>query len=148
MFHNGLRAMLIATLSTFLILSGVVVSAAAGSTSQVRSGGSITVLVPSGSWAQLDTATDQTSIGDARELADIDGQLFEIGQGGKIIDDLATGYAFSNHDLTLTIALRHGVKFQDGTPFTAQAVAYNINRDLTPANACLCLKQFAPLVSS
>jgi peptide/nickel transport system substrate-binding protein len=148
MFRNGLRAMLITTLSTFLILSGVVVSAAAGSTSQVKSGGSMTVLIPSGSWAQLDTATDQTSIGDARELADIDGQLFEIGQGGKIIDDLATGYAFSNHDLTLTIALRHGVRFQDGTPFTAQAVAYNINRDLTPANACLCLKQFAPLVSS
>jgi peptide/nickel transport system substrate-binding protein len=148
MSHIRLRGLLIATLSTFLILSGVAVSSSAAATSQVKRGGSMTVLIPSGSWAELDTATDQTSIGDARELSDIDGQLFEIGQGGTIIDDLATGYAYSDHDLTLTITLRHGVKFQDGTPFTAQAVAYNINRDLTPANACLCLKQFSPLVSS
>src|SRR5216683_958108 len=64
------------------------------------------------------------------------GELFELGSGGKIIDDLATGYAFSNGGKTVTIDLRHGVSFTDGTPFNAAAVAFNIKRDL--ASPCTC----------
>ncbi len=60
------------------------------------------------------------------------GQLFELGAGGKIIPDLATGYTYSPNAETVTITLRQGVKFSDGTPFNAQAVAYNWNRDLGP----------------
>ena len=60
------------------------------------------------------------------------GQLFELGAGGKIIPDLAAGYTYSPNAETVTITLRQGVKFSDGTPFNAQAVAYNWNRDLGP----------------
>ena len=60
------------------------------------------------------------------------GQLFELGAGGKIIPDLATGYTYSPNAKTVTITLRQGVKFSDGTPFNAQAVAYNWKRDLGP----------------
>jgi peptide/nickel transport system substrate-binding protein len=60
------------------------------------------------------------------------GQLFELGSGGKIIPDLATGYTFSPNAETVTITLRQGVKFTDGTPFNAQAVYYNWERDLGP----------------
>ena len=49
--------------------------------------------------------------------------------GATLAPDLATGYAYSNGYKTLTITLRSGVKFQDGTPFNAQAVKYNIERD-------------------
>ncbi len=58
------------------------------------------------------------------------GQLFELGPNGTIIDDLATGYTFSPDAKTVTITLRPGVKFTDGTPFNAQAVYYNWMRDL------------------
>jgi len=60
------------------------------------------------------------------------GQLFELGAGGKVVPDLATGYTFSPDAKTVTITLRQGVKFTDGTPFNAQAVYSNWERDLGP----------------
>ncbi len=53
------------------------------------------------------------------------GQLFELGAKGAIIPDLATGYPFSTDAKTVTLDLRQGVKFTDGTPFNAAAVAWN-----------------------
>jgi len=152
MLQHRLRAILLVALSTVLIFGGgLAVSAGAlaraGTTGQVKHGGSITVLVPSGSWPQLDTATDPSQLADATMLNAIDGELFEAGPHGSIIYDLATGYKFSDHNLLVTITLRHGVTFQDGTPFNAQAVAFNINRDLLPANGCLCLTLFSPVSS-
>ena len=40
---------------------------------------------------------------------------------------LATGSAWSNNDNTLTFTIRSGVKWNDGTPFTANDVAYTFN---------------------
>ena len=64
------------------------------------------------------------------------GELFELGPKGKIIHDLATGYNFSNGGKSITITLRQGVKFTDGTPFNADAVVWNLQRDLK--SACTC----------
>jgi peptide/nickel transport system substrate-binding protein len=55
------------------------------------------------------------------KLIDIDAQL-------KIIPALATSWKVSDLGLQYTFTLRQGVKFQDGTPFNAEAVKYNINR--------------------
>lgn len=41
---------------------------------------------------------------------------------------LATGFTASEDGLTYTFNLRKGVKFHDGTPFTAEAVKYSIER--------------------
>src|SRR5262249_5533755 len=60
------------------------------------------------------------------------GQLFQLGAGGKIEPDLATGFTFSPDAKDVTITLRQGVKFTDGTDFNAQAVDYNWERDLGP----------------
>jgi peptide/nickel transport system substrate-binding protein len=109
------------------------------------SGGSLTVLVNSqgfGEWPTLDPATDTSDAADTVYLDSIYGNLFEQGEGGKVVPDLATAYAFSNDGKTFTISLRQGVTFTDGTPFNAAAVAYDMNRDLNPANACLCLPNF------
>jgi peptide/nickel transport system substrate-binding protein len=104
------------------------------------SGGSLTVLAvgTTSEWPGLLPATDSQDAADFDYMNAIYGQLFEQGPKGTIIPDLATGYSFSPDKLTVSINLRHGVKFQDGTPFTAQAVQANITSDLLPANGCIC----------
>ncbi len=105
-----------------------------------RSGGSLTVLEWTGfagdGPAGLDPATNINGAADQSQMNAIYGELFELGSKGQIIDDLATGYSFSNNAKTITITLRQGVKFTDGTPFNATAVAWNIQRDLK--SACTC----------
>jgi peptide/nickel transport system substrate-binding protein len=96
-------------------------------------GGSITVLESSGyagAWTTLDPAENKEGAATQDFMTAIYGQLFELGTGGKIIPDLATSYTFSPDAKTVTITLRQGVKFTDGTPFNAQAVYYNWERDL------------------
>jgi peptide/nickel transport system substrate-binding protein len=46
---------------------------------------------------------------------------------GKIYPWLATSYAWSNGNKTLTFTIRPGVKWSDGVPFTAQDVAFTFN---------------------
>ena len=50
---------------------------------------------------------------------------------GLISPGLATAWKFSGNGLTLTLTLRPGVKFQDGTPLNAAAVKANILRGQT-----------------
>jgi len=45
-------------------------------------------------------------------------------QSGKSTPWLASSYAWSNKNQTLTFTIRKGVKWQDGTPFTAKDVVY------------------------
>ena len=103
---------------------------------QPKTGGSITVLESkgySGDWPDgLDPASNLDAIPNQDMMEAIYGQLFILGPGGKIQPDLATGYTFSPDAKTVTITLRQGVKFTDGTPFNAQAVIDNWNRDFGP----------------
>jgi peptide/nickel transport system substrate-binding protein len=106
------------------------------SAAPVKSGGSITVLEGkgfAGDWPfGLDPATNTDGSADQDYMTAVYGQLFELGQTGNIIPDLATSYAFSNGAKTITINLRQGVKFSDGTPFNAAAVVWNWERDFGP----------------
>ncbi len=87
----------------------------------------------SGDWPDgLDPASNLDAIPNQDMMEAIYGQLFMLGPGGKIEPDLATGYSFSTDAKTVTITLRQGVKFSDGTPFNAAAVIYNWNRDFGP----------------
>ncbi len=99
----------------------------------LKTGGSITVLESqgySGAWTNLDPPNNKEGAATQDFMTAIYGQLFELGSGGKIVPDLATGYTFSPDGKTLTINLRQGVTFTDGTPFNAQAVYTNWMRDL------------------
>jgi peptide/nickel transport system substrate-binding protein len=106
------------------------------SAAPVKSGGSITVLEGkgfSGDWPfGLDPATNTDGSADQDYMTAVFGQLFELGGNGQVIPDLATSYAFSNDAKTITINLRQGVKFSDGTPFNAAAVVWNWERDFGP----------------
>jgi len=50
--------------------------------------------------------------------------LLDLDSSGNIIPWLATGWQFSSDLKTLTLTLRKGVKFHDGTDFNAQSVKY------------------------
>jgi peptide/nickel transport system substrate-binding protein len=109
-----------------------------------KAGGSLTVLEGkgfSGDWPLgLDPATNTTGSADQDYDNAVFGQLFELGDKGKLIDDLASGYQYSNGNKTVTIDLRPGVKFSDGSPLTASVVAWNWTRDLE--SGCTCAPQW------
>jgi peptide/nickel transport system substrate-binding protein len=48
-------------------------------------------------------------------------------QNSKVTPWLATAYAWSNDNKTLTFTIRSGVKWTDGTPFSAADVVYTFN---------------------
>jgi peptide/nickel transport system substrate-binding protein len=99
-----------------------------------KAGGAFTMLEETGltgAWPTgLDPATDGNGSANQSYLDAIYGNLFELGANGQTIDDLATGYTISADSKTVTIELRHGVTFSDGTPFNAAAVAFNFKRDI------------------
>jgi peptide/nickel transport system substrate-binding protein len=110
-------------------------------------GGSLKVTITGGEWPNLDPALDNEDALDSQQLNAIYGGLFDFGPHGKVIPDEASGYKFTNGGLTVDIAIRPGVTFSDGTPFTAAAVAQSINRVLLPQNACICDSDFAAVKS-
>jgi peptide/nickel transport system substrate-binding protein len=115
-------------------------SSTAAPTGAPKSGGSITVLESAGfagDWPTgLDPATNVNGAADQSMMDSIYGELWELQGNNQLTPDLATAYKFSNGGATITITLRSGVKFSDGTPFNAAAVAYNWNRD--EATVCTC----------
>ncbi|HEY9536188.1 MAG TPA: ABC transporter substrate-binding protein [Kiloniellaceae bacterium] len=58
-------------------------------------------------------------------------KLVDITPELKIIPQLATGWSWSDDGKVLTMDLREGVVFHDGTPFDAEAVKANIERSKT-----------------
>jgi peptide/nickel transport system substrate-binding protein len=64
--------------------------------------------------------------------------LTAIDDSGKAVPKLAESWTHSNDYKTWMYKLRPGVKFHDGTPFNAQAVAFNIMRQKDPNNHCRC----------
>ncbi|HEX6354947.1 ABC transporter substrate-binding protein [Actinophytocola sp.] len=59
-------------------------------------------------------------------------KLYDLDAGGEIIPQLATGLPTISADgLTVTIPVRTGITFADGTPFDANAVRVSLMRHLT-----------------
>jgi peptide/nickel transport system substrate-binding protein len=69
------------------------------------------------------------------------GGLFQLvadedGGNPRIVGVLARDYEIRDDGRTIAILLREGVRFSDGTPFNAEAVRFNIERNLT--SPCTC----------
>ena len=64
--------------------------------------------------------------------------LTRIDDQGKLEPRLAVSWSPSPDFKTWTFKLRPGVKFHDGSPFNAQAVAFNYQRMMNPDNHCRC----------
>jgi peptide/nickel transport system substrate-binding protein len=78
----------------------------------------------------LDPAQSRTFVSSLVRAALCD-KLFDIGLELEIVPQLATAWAWTDDRKALVIKLRPAVKFQDGEPFDAAAVKYNIERQLT-----------------
>ena len=62
-------------------------------------------------------------------------KLFDVTPDLKIVPQLATGYEWTADRKSIVIKLHPGVRFQDGEPFNAEAVRFNIDRHInTPGS--------------
>jgi peptide/nickel transport system substrate-binding protein len=124
-------------------------STSTASSGPAKPGGSLTVLESSGyagDWPTgLDPASNTNGAADQSQMNAIFGQLWELQGNGHLVPDLATGSTFSGGGKTVTIKLRPGVRFSDGTPFNAAAVVFNWKRDL--ASPCTCKPILPPVAS-
>lgn len=109
-------------------------------------GGTLTVAVAGGLPDTLDPAIETTPIADQILYSPIFDSLFKY-TNGKFEPFLATGYKTRKDGTAVTVSLRRGVKFSDGTPFNAAAVKFNYERDITPANDCTCAAVLKPVTS-
>lgn len=64
---------------------------------------------------------------------------------GNVVPGLAERWEISNGNKTITFFLRQGVKFHDGTPADAHAMAYSIDRILDPATASTSTSFLGPI---
>lgn len=63
-------------------------------------------------------------------FASICDKLFDVTPELKVVPMLATSYEWAKDNMSVVFKLRAGVLFQDGTPFDAEAVKFNIERHL------------------
>ncbi|MBR0872036.1 ABC transporter substrate-binding protein [Bradyrhizobium tropiciagri] len=73
--------------------------------------------------------------------------LVTLNDKGEPQPKLALSWSHSDDFKTWTFKLRPGVKFHDGTPFNAQAVKENFDRQKDPANKCRCAFYISSIIS-
>jgi peptide/nickel transport system substrate-binding protein len=121
-----------ATALVGLLLSLTVVGgAAAGSDRAAGNGGTLVVGMSGGDPGNLDPSLS-SSFGAAEIYKTMCERLYDYDLDQHVVPELAAARPTISRDrLKYTIRLRRGVRFNDGTPFNAQAVVSTIERDLT-----------------
>jgi len=77
---------------------------------------------------KLDPALSSALV-DRQVMVNIYDTLFQLETGNQIKPDLVDTYDVSSDGLTYTLHLKKNIQFQDGTPFNAAAVKFNLMRD-------------------
>jgi peptide/nickel transport system substrate-binding protein len=134
------------TLTAGLVLSGCgsagepAENAADAAQAEPQAGGDLTVLMDAGfggGWSTgLDPATSNTVGANLGQNSAIFGGLFtleadEEGNNAKIVPHQAESFEYSEDGKSVTIKIREGIEFSDGTPMDAQAVLWNWVRHLS-----------------
>jgi peptide/nickel transport system substrate-binding protein len=124
-----MRKSLLSGTVLFLIATFLLTACGGGSSSSQtnQSGGNLNVGLASDA-VTLDPL-QSSALYDRQIMINMYDTLVQINSQGTIVPDLATSWQYKT-PTELDMTLRSGVKFQDGTPFNAQAVVYNINRIL------------------
>jgi len=122
-----------------LALSSTILAACSGGAStaakpQTVEGGAATFAVDSVFLGFDPNVTSNAQ--DARVLRQVFDSLLYL-KDGKVEPWLATNWEVSEDGLRYTFGLKKGVTFQDGTPFNADAVCYNLDRIKNPATASI-----------
>ena len=104
-----------------------------GSSGSQAASGNVAQTIKVGGWNYntVDPGATTGFIGPELPMATpIYGLLFDppATAGGTFVPDLASGYTYAKDFTSVTITLRSGETFQDGTPFNAAAIAWNIKR--------------------
>jgi peptide/nickel transport system substrate-binding protein len=127
---NRPRVALVVAIS---LLAALALSAAAGagSRSAGKEGGTLVVGLTAGEPDALDPTLARTFSGREVFLTFCE-KLYDLNAKAQIVPQLASALpTISKDKLTVTIPLRKGIKFNDGTPFNAAAVVKTLQRDLT-----------------
>ncbi|MBV9280694.1 MAG: peptide ABC transporter substrate-binding protein [Chloroflexi bacterium] len=121
-------------MATLLITGGAPsIGRAAGSAGPAAASGATVNIALNADPPALDPAASSALV-DRMVLNSICDKLVDLNSKGKIVPMLATSWKVTKNHLVYTLTLRKGVKFQDGTPFNAQAVKYNFDRNMAPSS--------------
>lgn len=132
-FKKGVILGLTAVLSLGLLLTGCGANQASAPTTQntvQKQGNSMTVAVQD-NFVSLDPHDTNDTLSFSAEKTMLEG-LIGFDKDMKMIPVLATDWQASQDAKEFTFHLRKGVKFQDGTPFNAEAVKVNVDRLADP----------------
>jgi peptide/nickel transport system substrate-binding protein len=129
------RAAVLALLSVTALLLAACGSGSAsssgGSSGGPKQGGTLTVALD-GNPDGLDPGFVATHV--AEEVTNqMYAELVSQSPSGTYVPWLATSWSSNANASVWTLNLRHGVKFQDGAPFNAAAVCFNLDRAVSPA---------------
>lgn len=113
------------TFAASVVLSALGILGAAAE--EPKSGGTLRAAVAL-TFKTLDPVFGDADITDRLSLNQIYDPLFRLDDKGNFVPVLATGYSYNADNTELTITLRQGVVFHDGTPFNADAAVYNLDR--------------------
>src|SRR2546428_5515487 len=125
------RALALAAGAALVTLVAVAAAGAASPASPSKNGGTITVGMTQGEPDALDPTLARTFSGREVFLTFCE-KLYDLNAKAQIVPQLAAALpTISKDQLTVTIKLRKGIKFNDGTPFNADAVVKSLQRDQT-----------------
>ena len=131
---NGIRGRAAPAGAAVLLALVLAAAATAGSSHRAaaaKEGGTLTVGLTAGEPDALDPTTARTFSGREVFLTFCE-KLYDLNAKAQIVPQLASALpTISKDKLTVTIPLRKGIKFNDGTPFNADAVVKSIQRDQT-----------------
>ena len=140
MGRNRVTSVFTALVATLMLAFGAI--GAAGATTahtaapKIHNGGHLTEVnvQASGTWVGMDPFLPNIPPATAAMFPVWD-PLFNLNPVTNAIEytGLATNSKVSGGGLVITITLRRGVKFQDGTAFTASSVVWNLERYMNPA---------------
>ncbi|HEY7397339.1 MAG TPA: ABC transporter substrate-binding protein [Gaiellaceae bacterium] len=117
--------------ATALVVAAAATAAVGIHRTAVKDGGTLVVGMSNGEPDALDPTLARTFSGREVFLTFCQ-KLYDLNAKAQIVPQLATALpTISKDKLTVTIHVRTGIKFNDGTPFNAAAVVTSLNRDLT-----------------
>ena len=120
-----------AALGLLALAASAGASTLGGSAPAVRNGGTLVVGLTAGEPDVLDPSLARTFSGREVFLTFCE-KLYDLNAKAQIVPQLAAALpTISKDKLTVTIRLRKGIKFNDGTPFNAAAVVKTLQRDQT-----------------